>query len=131
VGNLLSLILSFIFPERLHCCYIYSHCSYRVQLLYGSRTFSAWVLIIWLFLVFFEIFKKDTNLFYVENLEYSLKGSRVHTNALFSLNLLYLCLLIQHYCAEPENIYLKHVPGLKKLGDFTVSEGHGYPLVYI
>jgi hypothetical protein len=24
---------------------------------------------------------------------------------------------------------LKHEPGLKKPGDFTVSEGHGYPLV--
>ncbi len=27
-GGKLSFILSFLFPERLHCCYIYFHCSY-------------------------------------------------------------------------------------------------------
>jgi hypothetical protein len=27
-GNKLSFILSFLFPERLHCCYMYFHCSY-------------------------------------------------------------------------------------------------------
>jgi hypothetical protein len=27
-GGKLSFILSFIFPERLQCCYIYFHCSY-------------------------------------------------------------------------------------------------------
>jgi hypothetical protein len=26
---------------------------------------------------------------------------------------------------------LKHEPSLKKLGNFTVPEGHGYPLIYI
>jgi hypothetical protein len=26
---------------------------------------------------------------------------------------------------------LKHEPGLKKTGDFTMSEGHKYPLIYI
>jgi hypothetical protein len=26
-GGKLSFILSFLFPERLHCCYIYFHCS--------------------------------------------------------------------------------------------------------
>jgi hypothetical protein len=27
-GGKLSFIMSFLFPERLHCCYIYFHCSY-------------------------------------------------------------------------------------------------------
>jgi len=27
-GGKLSFILSFLFPERLHCCYIHFHCSY-------------------------------------------------------------------------------------------------------
>jgi len=27
-GGKLSFILSFLFPERFHCCYIYFHCSY-------------------------------------------------------------------------------------------------------
>jgi hypothetical protein len=31
-GSKLSFILSFLFPERLHCCYIYFHCSYLLQL---------------------------------------------------------------------------------------------------
>jgi len=35
-GGKLSFILSFLFPERLHCCYIYFHCSY----LYNNYNYS-------------------------------------------------------------------------------------------
>ncbi len=36
LGGKLSFILSFLFPERLHCCYIYFHCSY----LYNNYNYS-------------------------------------------------------------------------------------------
>jgi hypothetical protein len=36
---------------------------------------------------------------------------------------------IQNKKDKSFNKKLKHEPGLKKLGDFTVFEGHGYPLV--
>jgi hypothetical protein len=34
----LSFILSFLSPERLHCCYIYFHCSYRYNYYNYTRT---------------------------------------------------------------------------------------------
>jgi len=37
-GGKLSFILSFLFPERLHCCYIYFHCSYLYNYYNYSQT---------------------------------------------------------------------------------------------
>jgi len=40
--NKLSFILSFLFPKRLHCCYIYVHCSYLYNSYNYSRTLCIW-----------------------------------------------------------------------------------------
>jgi hypothetical protein len=39
-GGKLSFILCFLFPERLHCCYIYFHCSYLYNYYNYSPTLS-------------------------------------------------------------------------------------------
>jgi hypothetical protein len=38
IGGKLSFILSFLFPDRLHCCYTYFHCSYLYNYYNYSRT---------------------------------------------------------------------------------------------
>jgi hypothetical protein len=44
-GRKLSFILSFLFPDRLHCCYIYFHCSYLYNYYNYSQTLctKCWV----------------------------------------------------------------------------------------
>jgi hypothetical protein len=42
-GGKLSFTLSFLFPERLHCCYRYFHCSYPYNYYNYSRTLVNWV----------------------------------------------------------------------------------------